>query len=323
MLTETGRNSNKMLPRNPKPISLFGDLSLSNDDARKLPHRAAVAVTVGPVDNTACSGVLADLRTFTALAVRGAGAVVSLGATSLPDTWVREQLSHLIERRPPDGLKIGRLAEEPVVRAVADLLPPAPTGRMRVVADVACVDRAGEVRSTAAAQLALKTYLLPAATVAVMNVEEASLLTERRVGDAHSMKDACKRIFDWGPQTVVITGGRLDGPAVDLLYDGQGFVDYGCDRIDGDRVYGRGSTFGAALCALLARGESIPVAVERAKTFTFEALSQPVKLGDGWHATEPMAKAYEKMAVDPTPILIDPEVESVKEQREPGSGRRS
>src|SRR5262249_53755755 len=91
--------------------------------------------------------------------------------------------------------------------------------------------------------------LFPLATVITPNLLEAVAL----VGDLDSRADLAVALHELGAPAVIVTGGHGD-PPVDLLYDGDGFVEIDVDRFEVAATHGAGCTHPAPLAALLARG---------------------------------------------------------------------
>ena len=80
---------------------------------------------------------------------------------------------------------------------------------------------------------------------------------------------------------MLIKGGHLAGAAIDLLYDGQKFLQFESERLDTPHTHGTGCTYSAAITALLARGLSLTEALPRAKRYITEAIRTNPGLGQG------------------------------------------
>jgi hydroxymethylpyrimidine/phosphomethylpyrimidine kinase len=219
---------------------------------------------------------------------------------ALPEAAVRRQLEGARDAVALDVVRIGLVGSEAGARAIAEMLPPLP-----VVVDPAFLDRAGEARLADDAVGALLARLVPLATVIMPNADEASRLTGRPVRSLGGMRDAARRLADFGVGNVLITGGRLQDHAVDLLWDGAGFIEFGCDRRpDGHLLRGVGETFTAAVAGHLARGLALPEAIDAAKALVTRAIDAASSPGPGHRAVEPLAEAYEALSLDPNPIEV-------------------
>jgi hydroxymethylpyrimidine/phosphomethylpyrimidine kinase len=78
----------------------------------------------------------------------------------------------------------------------------------------------------------------------------------------------------------------LEQPGTDLLYDGRFFRMYKGEFIQTSTTHGTGCTFAAAIAAHLAKGKSIPEAIEPAKHYTTEAIRHGLTLGKGHGPTD-------------------------------------
>lgn len=138
--------------------------------------------------------------------------------------------------------------------------------------------------------VSMRKVLAPLATIITPNVFEAGQLSGVPIHSVADMKTAAVKIFELGPQNVLIKGGaKLGTPtAVDLLYDGKDFDVIESPKINTNYTHGAGCTYGAAITAGLAKGLAVRDAVYQAKTFINLALTHSFPLnkyvGPIWHA---------------------------------------
>jgi hydroxymethylpyrimidine/phosphomethylpyrimidine kinase len=130
---------------------------------------------------------------------------------------------------------------------------------------------------------------LPLATVVTPNLHEASSLVGREIRSLEAMREAAREIHGFGPAHVVVKGGHLEGPPVDLLFDGRTFVELAAERVDTRHTHGTGCIFASAIAAFLARGLAVPEAVARAKEFVTAAIRGGLALGRGHGPADPLA----------------------------------
>ena len=96
------------------------------------------------------------------------------------------------------------------------------------------------------------------------------------------MKKGAKEIYKLGPNNVLLKGGHLKGEeAVDVLYDGQDFFEYKTERIKTDNTHGTGCTYSSAIAAYIAKGNSLPAAIKKAKKYITGALKNSINIGEG------------------------------------------
>ena len=99
---------------------------------------------------------------------------------------------------------------------------------------------------------ALKEKLIPLSTVITPNMVEASiLLDDRKLSSVEDLKQAAIDLHELGPDYVLVKGGRLEGPAVDVLYEGTTITTLEAPRIDTLNTSGAGCTYSAAITAYL------------------------------------------------------------------------
>jgi len=151
-----------------------------------------------------------------------------------------------------------------------------------LVVDPVMVAKSGARLLKEEAIAALKSRLLPLAEVVTPNIPEAEVLSGHRITDLEAMRDAAKRIHDFGPKRVVIKGGHAEGPnVVDLYYDGERFEEFKAERVQTHNTHGTGCTYSAAIAAYLAHGLPPLDAVARAKEFLIAALLSAPSIGKG------------------------------------------
>jgi hydroxymethylpyrimidine/phosphomethylpyrimidine kinase len=152
----------------------------------------------------------------------------------------------------------------PTIRAVARALQ---EFGGPVVVDPVLAGRAGAVHLRATSLQALVRSLLPLATLATPNRDEAAALAGAPLHDEADLKSAARRIQSLGPRAVLIMGAFRDREqVVDLLLDGRTYLRIASPRAP-DPIPGLGDTLSAAIAALLARGENVPDAVEKARAY--------------------------------------------------------
>ena len=247
------------------------------------------ALTIAGSDSGAGAGVQADLKTFAAFGVYGTCAIAAVTAQSsrgvtrieaLPADLVAAQIEAVVTDIAIDAAKTGMLPTAAVVEAVAASI--AAHGIRRLVVDPVLSATSGEALMDGPAVAALRTALLPRATVVTPNVPEAEALSGMRIDSNDDRKEAARRIAALGPAAVVITGGHLPTPeVVDLLYDGATFVELRHARVPGRHTHGTGCTFSAAVTAALALDYPLRDAVQEAQAYVARAIAAAPGLGAG------------------------------------------
>ncbi|MBB5832264.1 bifunctional hydroxymethylpyrimidine kinase/phosphomethylpyrimidine kinase [Brachybacterium aquaticum] len=226
--------------------------------------RPPLVLTIAGSESDGAAGVQADLKTFTALGSYGASAVTMVTSVSprgvrsvhpLPREVVRSQIDAVAEDLLLDATKIGSLGSAAVVEEVAAAVRAHRDRFGVIVLDPVMVSADGTALISAEGAAAVGTSLLPLADVLSLNMAEAAQLLGRPLATSiDEMRDQALALQATGPDTVLITGGRLPGEdVVDLLVHPGGTDLLRAERITGRRVRGAGTTLSAAITAQVAR----------------------------------------------------------------------
>ena len=226
------------------------------------------------------AGIQADLKTFQELGVFGTTAVTAIVAKN-PRTGqgifpqdvdaIEAQVYTALRDIGADAIKTGMLFTEEIITKTAEWI--AASEVKNIVVDPVMIGKIGSVLLEKDAIESLKTRLLPLATIITPNMPEASeLLGIGPLTSVDELKKAAVELHSLGPKYVLVKGGRLEGPAIDVLFDGEKFYLLEAPRIDTIHTNGAGCTYSAAIAAELAKGSSVPEAVELAKKFITAAI---------------------------------------------------
>lgn len=248
-----------------------------------------VALTVAGSDSGGGAGIQADLKTFHAFRVFGTSAVTAVTAQNtsgivevqrIEAPLVRCQIESVWEDLNPAAIKTGMLVDEAILRSVADALRMMATPA--IVVDPVIEAASGRPLLEQAAIGALRTELVPLASLITPNLPEAERLIGAPVRDVRQMRRAARRIHGLGAGAVLLTGGHLAGPeVVDVLFDGARWHVWRNPRIRSSGGHGTGCTLSAAIAAGLAWRRELVDAVDEAIRFVREGLGQALPIGRG------------------------------------------
>ncbi|MBK8169524.1 MAG: bifunctional hydroxymethylpyrimidine kinase/phosphomethylpyrimidine kinase [Sandaracinaceae bacterium] len=245
-----------------------------------------VALTIAGSDPSGGAGLQADLKTFHQHSVYGEAVVTLLtvqntrgvtNVTNLDAALVESQIRAVCEDIPPHAVKTGALGSRAVVERVGACAPFLPN----LVVDPVMISKHGAKLLAQDAVDAFCASLLPRALLVTPNTHEAEALCGKAVRTVAEAREAALRILDHGCRAVLVKGGHLDGPPVDVLCDAGTFYEFTGDRIATNQTHGTGCTLSAAITAHLARGTDLVSAVRQAKSWLSEALRTAVPLGHG------------------------------------------
>ncbi len=272
--------------------SMYDFLGINTDTSV---YQPPVALTIAGSDSGGGAGIQADLKTFAACKVYGTSVITLitaqntqgvLGLEVLSDSMVTQQFEAVMVDLKPVAAKIGALGNERMISVVSEMLTERPIARL--VVDPVMVSKHGDPLMAATAFKIFAINMLPHALLVTPNRFEAGALCGRRVEGPTSMKEAAKAIFDLGAKNVLIKGSHLEKVARDYFYDGTGFIEFGADRVDSERVHGSGCTHSAAITARLALGDSLESSIEFAREFISGAIEKAPEIGEGISPVNPM-----------------------------------
>jgi hydroxymethylpyrimidine/phosphomethylpyrimidine kinase len=171
-----------------------------------------------------------------------------------------------------DAAKTGMLGSAAAVGAVATGIRRAGIGL--VVVDPVLVSKHGDALLAADALDALRSELLPLATVVTPNLAEASALVGWPVEDRPAMVGAAEELLRLGPGAVLLKGGHLgdEDASPDLFCGPQGMQWLDGSRLPGVHTHGTGCVLSAAITTYLALGAPPAVACLQAKEFVTRAI---------------------------------------------------
>ncbi len=242
-----------------------------------------MALTIAGSDSGGGAGIQADLKTFAALGVHGTAAITCVTAQNPGAVYgmqacsveiVRRQIEAVFEELRPAAVKTGMLYSAPLIRAVGDSLGGRPG--VPLVVDPVMVSTSGAQLLKPAAVKALCEQLLPLATVVTPNLDEAGILIGEELNEVIDLRAAARTLYQRFGCAVLAKGGHLRGlrEAVDIFYDGRQELLLSAPFIRGVSTHGTGCTYSAAIAGYLARGCSLPRAVQRAKEYITQAIAR-------------------------------------------------
>jgi hydroxymethylpyrimidine/phosphomethylpyrimidine kinase len=250
-----------------------------------------IALTVAGSDSSGGAGIQADLKTFSALGVYGASAIVALtaqnttGVTAIhdaPPDFIGAQIDAVMLDLAVGAVKVGMVSRAESIAAVADAL--ARNEAQNVVVDPVMVASSGARLLAADAIDALRERLLPLALVLTPNLPEAAeLLGGPMARDETAMAEQARALQRLGARAVLVKGGHGAGAeSADILVDESGAVSrLSAPRIATRNTHGTGCTLSSAIAAGLARGRPFAEAARDAKAYVAGAVAAADRLEVG------------------------------------------
>jgi len=252
-------------------------------------HTMKQVLTIAGSDSGGGAGIQGDLKAMSAHGVFALSVITAITAQNteevtnvfeLPSSIIHAQLAAVFDDFDIAAVKTGMLSSTAIVELVAKMLAPQKVANL--VVDPVMVSKTGHALLKPDAIEAMKKLLFPQALVVTPNIHEAQQLSGLAIENISDARRAAKIIHGFGSKYVLIKGGHLPADrATDLLYDGRFFNIYKGEFIDTPHTHGTGCTFASALAAQLARGKSVPDAVQAAKTYLTEAIQHSLAIGHG------------------------------------------
>jgi len=241
-------------------------------------------------DSGGGAGIQADIKTASALGVFAMTAVTAVTAQNtrgvrsvhmIPPAIVAEQIEATLTDIGADAIKIGMLGSAAIVKAVAKSLRKHARA-IPIVLDPVMISTSGHSLLAKDAIAALKSNLLPLATLVTPNIPEAKALVGMRGGKRDAAERAGRALVSMGATSALIKGGHATGATIDDVLVWHGGVEvYAFPRIKTMHTHGTGCTLSTAIACGLAKGDSLPLAVGRAREFVQRAIETAPGLGKG------------------------------------------
>ena len=246
-------------------------------------------------DSGGGAGIQADIKTVTALGGYAATAVTALtaqdtngvhGVVPVDPAFVQQQMRVVIDDIGVDCVKTGMLHDAATIEAVTAVLDD--LCGVPVVVDPVMVAKGGAALLETDAIGALRSSLLPMASVLTPNTPEAEALTGVAIDSRDDMERAGAQLIGMGCEAVYLKGGHLPGPQIeDLLMAESGVETLSADRVETVHTHGTGCTLASAIATGLGQGLALGPACARAQAYVQAAIANAPGIGSGhgptWH----------------------------------------
>ncbi|HIO92284.1 MAG TPA: bifunctional hydroxymethylpyrimidine kinase/phosphomethylpyrimidine kinase [Leucothrix mucor] len=248
------------------------------------------ALSIAGSDPSGGAGIQADLKTFSAHQVYGMSVITALTAQNttgvnaihlVPAEFVATQINTIFKDIRVDAIKIGMIATAEIAIAIADALEKKCDSP--IVLDTIMIAKGGHSLLANNAVTALKTRLLPLATLITPNLPEAAHLLETDIAQTRQEIEIQGRaLLKLGAKAILMKGGHLAGEeSPDLLISESEAIWLEGKRINTKNTHGTGCTLSAAIAAELAKGNNLKDAVSSAKAYLRGAISAADTLNIG------------------------------------------
>jgi hydroxymethylpyrimidine/phosphomethylpyrimidine kinase len=241
-------------------------------------------------DSGGGAGIQADIKAVTMLGGYAATAVTALtvqntlgvsGVHPVPPDFVQAQMRAVLDDIGVDAIKTGMLGDAAMVEAVAHVIASSP-GRPAIVVDPVMVAKGGARLLDAAAVDALRSRLLPLATLLTPNTPELEALVGRSISTEAEAYGAGRSLVSQGVGAVLVKGGHLEGAeVVDWLLTATEEHRFASPRIATRHTHGTGCTLASAIACGLAKGLPLLEAVSTGRAYVQAAIRAAPGFGQG------------------------------------------
>ncbi len=249
-----------------------------------------IALTIAGSDSSGGAGIQADLKSFAACGAYGASVITALTAQNtqgvravhdVPAAFITAQLAAVFDDLDVRAVKIGMVSRRDVIAVIAaalDRYRPA-----HVVLDPVMVATSGDRLLADDAIDALRTLLIPRASIITPNLPEAAALLEEPVAASEAEATAQgERLLRLGSPAVLVKGGHGSGAeSVDILLCEAEHRRFAAPRVATNNTHGTGCSLSAAIAAYLAAGRSVDAAVHEAKAYVSAGIASADRLAVG------------------------------------------
>ena len=241
-------------------------------------------------DSGGGAGIQADIKTVTALggfattAITALTAQNTMGVSSIievPINFLLEQIRVVLSDLGADCIKTGMLHNAQVIEAVSEAVEKDGEKKYLVV-DPVMVAKGGHELLELSALHALKSHMIVRADLLTPNIPEAELLTGLEISDIDTMRRAAYAILEMGSKAVLLKGGPLkDETLTDILVTKDAEKTYSGPRLLTKHTHGTGCSMASAVATGIAQGDTLEMAVQRAKAYVFTAIKTAPQFGKG------------------------------------------
>lgn len=234
-------------------------------------------------DPSGGAGIQADLAAIHNLGAHCASVITALTVQNTqnsfkfyptPASVILEQAEALAADFLIKAVKIGMIGSVENVDAIRSWLIQRP--ELPVILDPVTIASGGGSLATENLVADLSEKLFPLATLVTPNTIEAHQFAP----NADTLEQCAQTLLTYGCQHVLIKGSHSNTPKVhNLLYNNHGLMQsFTWQRLP-HSYHGSGCTLAASIAALLALGEPLNIAVEKAQAYTWECLAHGYQPG--------------------------------------------
>lgn len=271
--------------------------------------RASSVLLVNESDASGMAGIQSDIRAASAVGIHPLSVITRLVLSptiqeqwAVPSEVVAAQCLSAVTMGF-SAVKLGVFPNAKTLESVADALE---KNDAPWVVDPGLVSKKAQARTDESLLKPLKEKILVRTEVLTLNIFEAQVLTGFKAHHPQGARDALKSLFDLGVSFPVVRSAPDATYAIDLVYDGTGYIEFGGDKIEDKDAWGAGSVQATAIASWIARGLEPLEAMDRTRTLLQAAIEGAAKIQGGDSPTMPLASLYRRAGLEFASVLDDP-----------------
>ena len=262
-------------------------MSEPQSDQNKSPARV---LTIAGSDSGGGAGIQADIKAITMNRGYAMSAITAItvqntlgvyGIVPVPLRTIADQIKVTLTDIGADVIKTGMLSDRKTIETVMDQIMQIAKETPRVI-DPVMVATSGDRLLADDAVDVLRSLALPGAALLTPNAPEAEILSGKAVETVDGQRRAAERLLEAGAKAVLVKGGHIGGElVVDVLQTEHDEIFFETRRIETRNTHGTGCTLASAIATHLARGASLPDAVDAGRNYLLKAIETSVGIGGG------------------------------------------
>lgn len=245
-------------------------------------------LSIAGTDPSGGAGIQADIKTISATGSYAASVITALVAQNtqvvksifeISPEFLIQQLDAVFSDLAIKAIKIGMLHNSEIINLIADYLINI-NYKNYIILDPVMFAKNGSALLHPSAITALKTKLLPLATLITPNIPEAEILLDSKIkiDSCDQMEFAAKKLSQKYNINILLKGGHIknnkDNLSSDILYfkNNNNFIWFHADKIKTNNTHGTGCSLSSAIASYLAQEFSLEKSIELAKNYLTHAI---------------------------------------------------
>ena len=234
-------------------------------------------LVIGGSDPCSGAGIQADIKTLSLLGFHSFSVVTVITVQNsfnfyklhpLSLKLIEEQLKVVLEDSRIEYVKTGILYSSKIVNLVAKYIK----DKFVIVDPVFGSTLGGIFVDDSLIESYIK-YIFPYTYLLTPNIQEAEIISERKIKNLEDLKKACIVIKNMGVENILIKGGHFK-EKVDVLYDGENFTYFKKESVKGE-FHGTGCVFSSFITGYLVKYGNLKKSIKYAKKRLTSLLKNP------------------------------------------------